>query len=72
MKYWLIVGTNKYDILVVVADSLRFDGRAAFFESNSGDLVVALNDRMWTSITPITVDEYYRSTYPEIRQKENI
>lgn len=70
MKYWMIVNKTKYDKLVVVADVLKFNGGAALFESNDGELVLALNDVSWSSIQPMTPDQYFASDAPQIRQRE--
>lgn len=69
MRYWIVVGNTMYDRLVVVSDVLKFKDRQAIFESNDGELVLALNATMWTSIQPMTVDEYFSSHLPEIKQK---
>ncbi len=69
MKYWMVVGTRNYDKLVVVCEVLKFKNDTALFESKKGDLVLALNKSLWSSIQPMTVDEYNATREPVFRQK---
>lgn len=72
MKYWLVTGSrSQYDHLVVAADTLKLKDRMAIFESNKGNLVAVLNTEMWSSILPMTVDQYFASSYPILKQGDN-
>ncbi len=72
MKYWLVVGINKYDSIIVASDKARFSENLLIFESEDGRLVLALNKNAWTSIQPMTVDEFYVSHYPVFNQKDKV
>ena len=57
---WLLIGRLANDKLIIIADNVKFNCDTAIFSDNNGELVGAFSIHTWTSVVPLTQDEYFR------------